>query len=394
MMLDRRRFVTGSIGAAWWLAGNVAPAVEKPQLHAALSRGIEWLLKQQAEDGGWHSETYGALRQGSATTAMAIYALSHTQRDLVDLKVQNALARGLKFLGPGIKKRGFVAAPDGSLDYPTYGTAMLATAAYQRDFGLKDEHREKFVDWVASGQLHESREFTEKSPHYGGWDLMGASQVKGLTSDTNVSCSCYALEAVRHGWSNSGPAIRREREAVLERALQWVHRCQDLRGDGGFWFSPDTHSINHKAGWHDKQQTKPKTYASATADGLRCLNAAMLTVSKEEPHLVAAEKHLIHHTDIEAVPGFEDPKDPNSWAMGLRFYYYQSLAKAMDCSKSWTIQRRTAIIKHLIKLQTKDGRWQNESARMREDDPLIATCLALTALAVLEPRDRAEPMMP
>jgi hypothetical protein len=158
-----------------------------------LERGIAWLLEQQADDGGWHSETYGALRGGAATTAQAIYALAHLPRSASDKAVDAALARGVKFLEPGIKQRGFVACPDGSLDYPTYGTALLATSALKRDFGLTAELREKFVDWVASGQLHESREFTIKSPHYGGWDLMGASQIKGLTSDTTVSCTCYAL---------------------------------------------------------------------------------------------------------------------------------------------------------------------------------------------------------
>jgi hypothetical protein len=34
-------------------------------------------------------------------------------------------------------------------------------------------------------------------------------------------------------------------------------------------------------------------------------------------------------------------------------------------------------------LQEADGRWQNESARMREDDPLIATALVAAALGEL-----------
>ena len=92
-----------------------------------MHRGVAWLLNEQAKGGGWHSETYGALRQGSATTALVMYALSHLHSNFVDKKVNDALARGYQFLTPGIKKRGFIAAPDGSLDYPTYGTAMLAT---------------------------------------------------------------------------------------------------------------------------------------------------------------------------------------------------------------------------------------------------------------------------
>lgn len=349
-------------------------------MNESIERGLAWLLAKQDKDGGWHSETYGALRQGSATTSLVIYSLAHLPKEALDAKVRAALERGFVFLQPGLGKRGFIAAADGSLDYPTYGTAMLATAAYKLDFGMKERDREKFVDWVVSGQLHESREFTEKSPHYGGWDLMGASQVKGLTSDTNVSCSSYALEAIAAAMAASPSTEHRGRTAALERARAWTERCQDLRGDGGFYFSPDPTSINHKAGWHDEQQTKPKTYASATADGLRCLRYSSLSETTEDVHVAAAEKYLKAHDDLEAVPGFEEPKDPNGWAMGLRLYYYQSLAKALVASADWMKARRAAIGKHVAGLQHEDGRWQNESPRMREDDPLIATCLALTAL--------------
>jgi hypothetical protein len=350
-----------------------------------LSRGVAWLLKQQAEDGGWHSEAYGALRGGAATTAQAIYALSHLPQP--EKAADAALGRGWKFLEPGIKKRGFVACPDGSLDYPTYGTALLATAALQRDFGLPAELREKFVDWVASGQLYETRDFTPKSPHYGGWDLMGASQIKGLTSDTTVSCTCYALETIRLAVDSKGAdkSRREERLKTLARARGWAQRCQQLKGDGGFWFSPDPMSINHKAGYEDEAQTKPRTYASATSDGLRCLRYATLGEG-EDKSIAAAERYLAEHKEVKYVPGFHDadPEDLLSWGMGLRIYYYQSLAKAIAPLKAdWAVERRAAVRKQLASLQEKDGRWQNPSSKMREDDPLIATCLAIVAAAIL-----------
>jgi hypothetical protein len=372
-MLLRRQL----LGSLAWGAGALALSAHAAEPDSVLARGTAWLLAQQADDGGWHSEFYGALRAGAATTALAMYTLCHLPQKYEEQKVTRALERGLKFLSPGIKKRGFVACPDGSLDYPTYGTAMIATAAQMRDFGLSQELRDKFIDWVVGGQLHESREFTTNSPHYGGWDLMGASQVIGQTSDTTVSCSCYALEAIHRGKSA-------EVKRTLERARAWTERCQDLRGDGGFWFSPDPMSINHKAGWHDDEQTAPKAYASATADGLRCLRYTSTDGGKDR-QIEAAEKYLADQTEVAHVPGFADPEDPNGWALGLRFYYYQSLAKAIaPVTADWATKRREAIRKQLKKSQQKDGRWQNESGRMREDDPLIATSLALTAAAVLE----------
>ncbi len=373
-MHRRQAIQTLAAGAALSPALLAAAAPVASLREATLARGLAWLLAQQAADGGWHSETYGALKQGAALTALAIYALAHVEPEFEQSKIDGALAKGLKFLEPGFAKRGFLAGPDGSLDYPTYGTAMLATAAQLRDFGLKPELRDKFVAWVVGGQLHESREFTEKSPHYGGWDLMGASQVKGLTSDTTVSCTCFALEAIY-------PSKEAEVAPTLARARAWTRRCQTP--GGGFQFSPDAMSLNNKAGWTDEAQNEPKPYSSATADGLRCLRYSQPTDQPvaEDQDIASAETYLEQHPAVDHVPGFEHPEDANSWAQGLRYYYYQSLAKALPEKTPWALARRAALVKQLAQLQHKDGHWQNESARMREDDPLIASCLALVGLA-------------
>ena len=67
------------------------------------------------------------------------------------------------------------------------------------------------------------------------------------------------------------------------------------------------------------------------------------------------------------------------WQRGLRFYYYASLAGVLKHFPDHEI-RQAALQKHLMKLQAPDGSWQNESDRMRENDPLIATALAIVAL--------------
>jgi hypothetical protein len=372
-----RRVVLHSLGAGTFALAAPAcfttPAGAVATAQTSLDRGLAWLLKQQADDGGWHSETYGALRQGAAITSLVLYTLAHLPPEIRKTTVK-AARKGFAYLEPGIKKRGFVASPDGSLDYPTYSTALLVTAARSLDFGLTAPLQEKLLEWVASGQLHESREFTEKSPHYGGWDLMGASLVLGLTSDTNVSATCFALEAIHEARIE---AIQK----TLARARRWAAGCQNP-ADGGFAFSPDPMSINHKAGYADDQQTKPQSYGSATCDGLRCLLYA--GTKQDEAAVKAALKWLVDHPQLKAVPGFKDPDDVNGWGMGLRLYYYQSLAKLL---RYFDARERTARMNALRdqiqSLQQPDGRWQNESSRMREDDPLIATCLALIAWGAL-----------
>ncbi len=373
--IPRRSFLAtisaGALLSQQAFAAEEEKATLESRAKAALARGLEWLFKQQADDGAWHSQTYGALRQGAALTCLVLYALGHLPRDS-QKKFDDVARKGFRYLEPGLAKRSYVAGPDGSLDYPTYATALLVTASRRFEFGLKADVRNKLIDWIASGQLHETREFTADSVHYGGWDLMGASQVIGLTSDTTVSCSCFALEAIH---DVKTPAIAK----TLARARGWALRCQDLTGDGGFWFSPDATSINHKAGYVKNDATQPRTYGSSTSDGLRCL----LYTGADAPakNVAAGVKWFVDHAEMKYVPGFDEPEDINGWGMGLRFYYYQSLAKLLGAlPKEVAAQRRTAILEQLLALQLPDGRWQNESSRMREDDPLIATCLAIIAL--------------
>src|SRR5436190_22115582 len=42
----------------------------------SLTKGLAWLLAQQAADGGWHSKTYGQVKDGAAVTALALEAHS------------------------------------------------------------------------------------------------------------------------------------------------------------------------------------------------------------------------------------------------------------------------------------------------------------------------------
>lgn len=341
---------------------------------SATPKGLAWLLAAQDKDGGWHSETYGALRGGAAVTSFVLYAVSRLPEDHRSSCVA-ACKRGFAFLRPGLKKQGKIACPDGSLDFPVYASAHALSAARRLPLGASEDEQKQLTTYLVESQLAEARRFKPGDRHFGGWDLMGNSQVVGLTSDTNVSLAVYALESLA-GLKDA---------AVLKtqaRAREWLAGCQNFPGDGGFRFSPDPTSLNNKAEWSDKEQKQPRSYGSATCDGLRAL--AHAGVQPADKRFAAAVKWLVERPGLDEVPGFEDSPPENDWKAGLAYYYYASLAGAL----AWFAEReaksrRAALTQKIVKAQREDGSWQNDSSRMREDDPLIATCLALIALGEL-----------
>jgi hypothetical protein len=341
-----------------------------------LQRAVDWIRSQQAKDGGWHSETYGALKQGAATTGLVLYGLSKLPVSFAEKSV-TAIGNAITFLRIGLEKTKTIACPDGTFDYPTYAAAQVLTASQiLRKAGrksLSEAEENSLANFLIESQLDERRDFMPGSPHYGGWDLLGTQLLKGLTTETNVSLAVYALEALAELKSPGAVACRK-------RALGWALRAQNLPGDGGFAFSGNRDSLANKAEWLDKDHQKPRSYGSATCDGLRCLLLAGEKVENEPAK--AAIAWLEKHPSAKLVTGFEEMKEDSGWPAGLRFYYYAGVAACLPyCSKGFTTKVCADLLESLAKQQLEEGYWQNESARMREDDPLIATTLAILCLS-------------
>src|SRR3954462_274935 len=102
----------------------------KEEVEEALQRGLNWLIQQQAADGGWHSATYGQLKDGAAVTALGVYSLAHLPERLKS-DCKPAWSKASYFLSRGIAKRGTLASPTGTLDFPTYAAALWLTAQHR-----------------------------------------------------------------------------------------------------------------------------------------------------------------------------------------------------------------------------------------------------------------------
>jgi hypothetical protein len=341
---------------------------------SALARGLAWLLKQQAADGGWHSQAYGQLKGGAAVTTLVLDTLS--QLPAASIK-QHAAAidRGFGFLRAGFAKRRTIASTDGSLDFPTYGSALFLTAVTR--LGLQSVELQKQAklarEYLFGAQLLESRGFAADHPSYGGWDFLGADDAQGITTGTNVSVIAHVLEAFVTDKTGAADKAR-------AAAKSWLLRCQQT--DGGFAFTPEPMSLNNKAEFADEARSQPRSYGTATCDGLRALLALGLTA--DDADVKRAITWLSKQPSLEAVPGFEALPAETDWRRGLRFYYYYGLARILpQLPPADRPGRQQAIERILLKEQQADGRWQNESDRMRENDPLIATSFALSTLAQL-----------
>jgi hypothetical protein len=346
----------------------------------SLTRGIEWLLAQQADDGGWHSKTYGQLKDGAAVTALMLDTLSRVPAPLAG-KSPAAIRRGFAFLAPGLAKRDTVASPDGSLDFPTYAAALWIAARNQSEANVPNEHSQqsKVVGYLVAAQVAESRGFAEDSPSFGGWDFLGPGDAQGITTGTNISVTCHVLEALHDAREDREQGTEDgELLTAVERGKAYALRCQ--QADGGFAFTCEPASLNNKAAYSDSELMKPRSYGTATCDGIRALAACGVKLNVEP--IAKALAWLAKRPGLEVVPGFEGLPPEAGWDRGLRFYYYAALARVLPLFPlADRDARREALHKHVISLQQDDGSWVNESDRMRENDPLIATALAVSALA-------------
>ncbi len=347
---------------------------------AALDKGLAYLARTQGKDGGWHSQTYGQLKGGAALTTFVLDAISHAPVEWRK-KQAEAITRGFEFLRAGFGKRGTIACPDGSLDHPTYGAALWLLSRRRLDLAGEERARDKLITYLLGAQCADERGFGKESPSYGGWDFLGQGDAHGVTTGTNLSVTCLVLEALAKEFRHDPKGNQaREMESALSRSVAWTSQCQQK--DGGFCFTPEPMSLNNKADFRDDARLEPRAYATATCDGIRALLAA--GVKSDDKRITKAVAWLAARPSLELVPGFEGLPPELGWQRGLRFYYFASLAKVLPMFPAADVAaRRKALLEMLLKLQRTDGSYLNESDRMRENDPLIATGLATTALAEL-----------
>jgi hypothetical protein len=319
----------------------------------AVARGVEWLRSQQDRDGAWRSSTYGLLREGDSLTGLAVHALLEAGGD------GRAASLGLAFLRARMRSDGAVGMSDPAVpDYPNYATALaLRSLVRLRPAGWQADAK-RMVAWLRGQQFSEDNGWQRADAPYGAWGMGGEPHRPPNVGHVDLSMTRHVLEALAAaGVEAADPAI--------VRARVFVGRCRN-DADGGFSFSTVVEEAN-KAG---SENGRYRSYGTATGDGLR----ALLALDGDPRQIAAARRWLKEHHRSHEVPGFDKHPDLR-WRQGL-FYYYAATA-----GPSLPPDQRRALADELRARQNPDGSWSNAEPLVKEDDPLIATPLALLALA-------------
>ncbi len=331
---SRRSFLFAAIAAAGCTRGD-----------QRRSKAARYLWSQQADDGGWHSHTYGLLRSGQSLTPFVLDALLDTPE--VDT---GAVERAVEFIKRNTNSDGSLGLMDSvAPDYPNYATGLALSALTK----AKAKGCEPMVACMRNQQFTESNRWTRADAPYGAWGMGGDRRRPPDAGHVDLAMTRYVLEGL-------AAAGVRPPDPALACAQVYLDRCQNP--DGGFFFSTVEAGIN-KAG---EDAGKFRSYGTTTADGVLALRAC--GVAESDPRMVRAKNWLRAHHLYDRAPGFDGgPRE--TWAAGLRFYYAAAITRAMP------------ELSVLLPPQRPDGSFANSSNLVKEDDPLIATAFALRVLS-------------
>jgi Squalene-hopene cyclase C-terminal domain/Prenyltransferase and squalene oxidase repeat len=322
--MKRRTFLLATLGAA--ACGR--------RDGSALARAVRWLWSQQANDGGWHSKTYGMLRPGQSLTPFVLDALLGHPHE------QAQLDKAFEFLKRTINTD--------AIDYPNYSAGLAVRVA-----GRLKRDASAWLAYLREQQFTEENGWTREDPAYGAWGMGGERRRPPEAGHVDLAMTRYVLEGLAAvGIPASDPAMR--------KAVVYLDRCQNP--DGGFFFSTVNLDTN-KAG---EISGKYRSYGTTTCDGLLSMRAAGVPAS--DPRILRAQAWLKSNHLEERAPGFDIEPARMGWSEGLRFYYAAAIIRAMP---ELPVQ---------LPPQREDGSFSNANKLVKEDDPLIATAFAIRVL--------------
>lgn len=366
---------TGSVVSITATQGEPGPLGRSlvNEAHAAIDRGVQWLLAQQNPEGYWSNPDFPAL------TALPVWAMAQSgapDKGALDKAVKHLLScvheDGSIWREPKAKQKG------GGLS--NYNTAVCMVALH----ALEDPRLVPIVQ--------KARRFLAGTQHLGADDYRGGM---GYDPDTgrpyaDLSNSYMAYEAMRLTENVEDLRKSGEKPADLDwkAAEEFLARIQNAPAGtnddnaGGFAYHP----AESKAGTvtNEAGEIRFRSYGSMTYAGL--LSLIYAEVDRNDPRVQSAFDWSVRHWTLDENPGMGTE--------GL-YYFYNVLPKALAAygrdqitlADGRQINWRAELIRKLLNLQKIDpktghGYWLNEAGRWWEADPVLVTSYSLLALEI------------
>ncbi len=345
--MERREFLTTLAGTLLTWGVPACRHSHQPSSQTwSDAAALDYLIGRQSPDGAWRSKVYGMFRGGEALTPLVLTAI-HRDR-------------------PTAAKSGIEWIAKQSVD--TWTLFPVHNACWLLELAMTHEElnflREPLIKRLLNLQMGRDLGWESSHPFSGGWSYAGRApkhvpdQAVPAMQQPNLSATVLAMIGLK------AASLASDHQA-FEEALVFVDSCQNFDStdpafdDGGFHQMQDD-LMRNKGGQAGTDQTgtlRFKSYAAATADGLRGMLLAGRAV--DHPRVRAAMDWLLSH------PTVSDVADLHCYAAFSRM----SANELLGNSKLQTIP---------ISLpQQPDGSISNPHGEMREDDPLVATSLAL-----------------
>lgn len=359
------------------LAGCAPPApppvvvVPEAKPAAGIDAGVAFLVRHQSPDGAWRSDEYATFKDGTALTPLVLCSLLDANAE------PDARSRAAEWLAAKVNPDGTIdEGPDG-LPYPVYTAALTVVALSHPQFvGRYTRQRDAWLEFLLARQLTEANGWAMGDPHFGGWGYYpgvprkpkpGAAVPVQHLLESNISATRFALEALV---AVNDPRRFRDRATA---ASAFVDSCR--HPDGGSHFVAGD-PVRNKAGTADGRFN---SYGSATADAALCDESTDRLIGRTR-ETNAGANWLAAHFDADRHPGTYIPAHESN-RNAVYFYYAAASAKVFTrrppAARPWSNELTVALLNR----QRADGSWANRLELVRENDPILATANAVSALA-------------
>jgi squalene-hopene/tetraprenyl-beta-curcumene cyclase len=363
------------------------PAGPTAAADLAIARGRQFLQLLQSWDGAWRSDKYSSFRDGASLTPLVLLALDGGRSAP---ETDAAFMRGADYLVALVRRDGTIDEGQFGLSYPVYSAALATRVLSLPGMETYRMARDAWLADLRRRQLDESLGWLPDDPAYGGWGYCHSIPRKPKPGEfvpqlleSNLSATVFALDALR-------AAGIRPTDGAYRKAFTFVRRCQNFVDDpervdpafddGGFHFIYDDPARNKPgpAGRDRHGRQRFRSYGSTTADGYRALKLCGLR--DEHPRAVVALAWLRTHFDGAGHVG-DYPRERAGDRAALDYYFAWSMAQVLkdmpqELARPWAL----ALMNGLCERQHPDGHWSNPNKAVREDDPLLATALAVATL--------------